>query len=330
MENESRENRRPLAIGACGFFMGAADVVPGVSGGTVALILGIYERLVTAISQIDGRWFAMLRRRQWQQAAKHVDLGFLVTLAIGIGVGFLVMTMMMNRLLNEPFSRMLTLAAFFGLILGSAVMVSLSLRIESPTQAVRCVVTGIVGAAFAYWLITLNAVPQQPSYVYLFFCASIAICAMILPGISGAMILLILGVYEHLTEIPGNLLRGRQVSEGLITIGVFVTGAGISLVLFSRVLRWLLRHYHSVSLSLLCGFMFGALPRIWPFQRDLTPEIDRFKSKEFEPMWPESIDGRTLATWGMMIAMAVLVLVIDGIGRAKRGKSTGIVVNRQR
>ncbi len=321
MNQNPRQDDRHLATATCGFFMGAADVVPGVSGGTVALILGIYERLVTAISQIDGRWFALLRRRQWQQAAAHVDLWFLLALAIGIGGGFLVMTMMMNRLLNEPFSRMLTLAAFFGLILGSAVMVSLSLRIQSPSQAVRCVLMGIAGAAFAYWLITLTNVPQQPSYVYLFFCASIAICAMILPGISGAMILLILGVYEHLTEIPGNLLRGRQVTEGLITIGVFVTGAGISLVLFSRVLRWLLRHYHSVTLSLLCGFMFGALPKIWPFQRDLTPEIERFKSKRFEPIWPEGVDGQTLATLGMMIAMVVLVLVVDGIGRAKRKRS---------
>jgi putative membrane protein len=320
MNEIPRQNDRHFGTGVCGFFMGAADVVPGVSGGTVALILGIYERLVSAISHIDARLLELVRRGRWRQAAEHVDLGFLVALGIGIFGGFLTMTMMMNRLLTDPFSRMLTLAAFFGLILGSAVMVSMSIRPVSRTQTLRCTLTGIAGAAFAYWLITLGNVPQHPTYVYLFFCASVAICAMILPGISGAMILLILGVYEHLTEIPGNLLRGRQVTEGIITIVVFVAGAGISLVLFSRVLRWLLKHYHQVTMSLLCGFMFGALPKIWPFQRDLTQEIEAFKSKRFEPMWPEAFDTRTTAALAMAIGMALLVLLVDRIGQAKRNR----------
>jgi putative membrane protein len=318
MSDLTGQNDRHLATGLCGFFMGVADVVPGVSGGTVALILGIYERLVTAISRIDARLLQLVRRGRWGQAAEHVDLRFLVALGIGIVSGFLAMTMMMNRLLTDPFSRMLTLAAFFGLILGSAVMISISIRVVSRAHALRCTLIGIVGAAFAFWLITLGNVPQHPTYVYVFFCASVAICAMILPGISGAMILLILGVYEHLTEIPGNLLRGRQVTESLITVVVFVAGAGISLVLFSRVLRWLLKHYHEATMALLCGFMFGALPKIWPFQRDLTPEIEAFKSKRFEPIWPEAFDTRTLSAIAMAVVMAAGVLLIDRIGRSKR------------
>lgn len=298
--------------------MGAADVVPGVSGGTVALILGIYERLVTAISQIDLQFVELISQRQWRQAAVHIDLQFLVTLLSGIAGGFLVMTVMMNRLLTDPFSRTLTLAAFFGLILGSAVMVSKTIRVTSRGQLLRCVLVGIAGAAFALWLVTLGNVPQDPSYAYVFFCASVAICAMILPGISGAMILLILGVYEHLTEIPHNLLHGRQVTEGLTTVVVFVAGAGISIVLFSRVLRWLLKHYHLATMALLCGLMFGALPKLWPFQHDLTPEVEAVKSKQFQPIWPEAFNTEALTAVAIAVGMAVLVLLLDRIGQAKR------------
>ncbi len=318
MKSPEKQSGQDLRTAFCGFFMGAADVIPGVSGGTVALILGIYERLVTAISQIDGRLFRLLRGGQWRQSAAHVDLRFLLALLVGIAAGFLAMTVLMHRLLTDPVSRCLTLAAFFGLILGSALMVSGSIRVVSNGQLLRCLAAGVAGAAFAFWLVTLGSVPQQPGYLYLFFCASVAICAMILPGISGAMILVILGVYEHLTEIPGNLLHGRHVAEGLITIVVFFTGAGISLVLFSRVLRWLLRHYHAVTMALLCGFMFGALPKLWPFQRDLTPEIAEIKSKRFQPVWPEAFDGRAAAALAIAIAMVVLVLLIDRMGHAKR------------
>lgn len=318
MNDSLKRTDRHLATAFCGFFMGAADVVPGVSGGTVALILGIYERLVTAISQIDLRLFELIRQRQWKQAAVHVDLRFLVALLLGIAGGFLVMTVMMNRLLTDPFSRTLTLAAFSGLILGSAVMVSKTIQVASRGQLLRCVLVGIAGASFTLWLVTLANAPRHPSYAYVFLCASVAICAMILPGISGAMVLLILGAYEHLMEIPHNLLHGRHVTEGLITVVVFVAGAGISIVLFSRVMRWLLKHYHSVTMALLCGFMYGALPKTWPFQRDLTPEIEAVKSKRFQPIWPEAFDTEVLTAVAIAVGMAVLVLLLDRIGQAKR------------
>ncbi len=310
--------RRDLATACCGFFMGAADVVPGVSGGTVALILGIYERLVTAISHVDLQLFVLLRKGRWQEAARHIDLRFLSALVAGIGTGFLVMTVLMNRLLTDPVSRSMTLAAFFGLILGSAIMVSLTIRIVSRRHLVICLLIGTAGAGFAFWLTTLVNVPQRPTYGYVFLCASVAICAMILPGISGAMILLIMGVYEYLTEIPGNLLHGRQVTEGLLTVVVFLSGAGISLILFSRLLRWLLRHYHSGTMALLCGFMFGALPKLWPFQQDLTPEIAEIKFKRFQPIWPESFDARVFAAVAIAVAMLALVLVVDRYARAGR------------
>ncbi len=301
-----------------GLFMGGADIVPGVSGGTVALIVGIYERLVTAISHIDFCLVDHLCHRRWRAAGQHLDARFLGALALGIVSGFLVMTMLMSRLLGDPVSRSLTMAAFFGLILGSAIMVSLMIRVTSFREGLMCTLIGLAGAGFAFGLGMLPVQSQTPSYGYVFFCASIAICAMILPGISGAMILLILGVYEHLAAIPGNLLRGQEVTEGLLMIVVFGSGAAISLVLFSRLLRWLLQHYHKVTMALLCGFMIGALPRLWPFQQDLTPEIVELKHKTYEPVWPDALDPHVLAAGSIALAAMLLVLIADSYGRTRK------------
>ena len=134
---------------------------------------------------------------------------------------------------------------------------------------------------------------------------------MILPGISGAMILLVLGIYEHLTEIPRNFLAGKHTVEGLLTIAVFGAGCLISLVLFSKLLRWLLTRHHATTMSLLCGFMFGALRKLWPFQRDLTPEIEKFKEKTFEVFVPQQIDGQVFAVCAAALLAVAVVFAVD-------------------
>lgn len=291
--------------------MGCADVVPGVSGGTVALVLSIYERLVTAISRFDLTLAGHLRHRRFKAASGHVDLRFLASLACGIGVGIIGMSTAMNRLLTNEVTRSMTLAAFFGLIAGSAVMVLMLIRADTKSHALACGLWGVAGASFAFWLTTLGTAHRDPSYAYVFLCGSVAICAMILPGISGAMILLILGVYAHLTEIPGNLLHGQHVTEGLVTVLVFGTGAAISLILFSKFLRWLLARYHAGTMATLCGLMVGALPKLWPFQRDLTPHIEKLKHKQFQAVLPDAVDGQVIAAVLIAIAAAGLVLTVD-------------------
>jgi putative membrane protein len=134
---------------------------------------------------------------------------------------------------------------------------------------------------------------------------------MILPGISGAMILLVLGVYEHLTEIPRNFLAGKDIVDGLVTIAVFGTGCVISLVLFSKLLRWLLSRHHATTMSLLCGFMFGALRKLWPFQTDLNPEIEKFKEKAFAVFLPEQLDSQVLAVCVAAVLAAGFVFAVD-------------------
>ncbi len=308
---------------ARGLCMGAADVVPGVSGGTVALILGIYHRLVTAISHFDMHLLGLLRHRRWREAARHVDLRFLVLLAAGIAGGFLLMTLLVNGLLNSDVARPYLLAAFFGMILGSAVLVARLIHYRSLKEFVQALLLGVAGGAFAFWLTTLTTSSQDPSLPYLFACGLVATCAMILPGISGAMILLILGVYGYLTDIPHQLLHGENVLEGLTTIAVFGTGCAISLVSVSKVLRWLLVRHQTQTMGLLCGLMFGALGKLWPFQLDRTPELP-FKQKVLQPVWPSAWDAGTFLILAVIAVSTMLVLAADWwIRRSHREQGEG-------
>ena len=309
-QNSPRADLINVLRGLC---MGCADVVPGVSGGTVALILGIYERLVTAISHVDRSLWQHMRRRQWQAAARHLDVRFLIGLGSGIISGVLMMTFVINRLLTNEATRAVTLAAFFGMILASAILVASLIRTVRRMETVTCFLLGATSAMFAYWVSVLpnTGAAADPSYPYVFFCGAIAICAMILPGISGAMILLVLGIYVHLTDIPHNLLGGEQIAEGLTTVVVFAAGCLISLILFSKLLRWLLGHHHAPTMAALCGFMFGALRKLWPFQRDLTPDVEQFKHKTFEAFLPTSIDGQAAAVIAAIVVALALVFTVD-------------------
>ena len=211
MDQDERSWKRDGTNAVRGLFMGAADVVPGVSGGTVALITGIYQRLITAISHFDLTLLGYVRRRKWKQVANHVDLRFLCTLLFGIATGFLCMTVVMHELLTHPETRSLAFAAFFGMILASGLLVVRMIQVHEKGDVVVPIVLGLIGAVFAYWLTTLKPNYDEtniPSHFYLFFCGSVAICAMILPGISGAMISLILGVYDYMLKIPGDLVHG--------------------------------------------------------------------------------------------------------------------------
>ncbi len=304
--------------------MGAADVVPGVSGGTVALVLGIYERLVTAISHFDRQLLRLLVRREWRQAAAHVDLRFLLVLASGIAVGFLTMTVAMNYLLTHGGTRSLTMAAFFGMILASAIVVSMWIRSRTLATGIGYIGLGLCGAALALAVSLMQpTAANDPSLVYLFICGSIAICAMILPGISGAMMLLILGVYVYLTDIPRQVWQGENVGQSLVTVLVFGSGCAISLVLYSKVLRWLLTKYRSATMSFLCGLMFGALPKLWPFQIDTTPGTAEWKHKVFQPHWPGTWRLEELSAIAVVLVAMLLVLVVDRlVGGSRRGLFT--------
>jgi putative membrane protein len=294
-----------------GFLMGGADIIPGVSGGTVALILGIYRRLVTALSRFDLGFVRRVRRGELLEAARHVDLRFLIALGCGILVGIVSLASLMHHLLTDEHLRPLTLAAFFGLILASGVLVGRRVGRWSGTTA--ALAAG--GTALAFWITGLESVVVEASYPYLFFCGSVAICAMILPGISGAYILLLLGMYLHVTGAIKGLPRGELSADNLLTIAVFCAGCAVGLLIFSKLLRWMLARYTGPTMALLGGFMIGSLRKIWPFKRDLTPEIVELKLKRFANIWPDSIDGQVAAAVGIMLVAAGLVFLLDRLAR---------------
>ena len=245
--------------------MGVADVVPGVSGGTIALVMGIYDQLITTITRFDARLLNTIRRGQFTQAGRHINLDFLLSLIPGILAGILCMSALASTLLDAPVSRQFTFAAFFGMIAISAYLVIETIKTNSSAAKLQVAVFIVIGFVTALLLNQLqdpNGTPTdfEPDKLYLFICASIAICAMILPGISGSMILMLLGVYDHVVRLPKAIFNEQTQTEAILRLAIFAFGPGIGLILFSRVLKWFLTHFRNPLLALLTGVMIGALP----------------------------------------------------------------------
>ena len=293
--------------------MGAADVVPGVSGGTVAFVLGIYHRLVTAISHFDGVLVAHVLRRQWLAAARRVDLAFLLTLGSGIALGIAALAKVMRHLLEHH--HMETMAVFFGLILGSTLLVVRRIRLPSATAAVGLLFAGIVAACFAWWVAGLEPGTEATnSMPYIFVCGMIAICAMILPGVSGAYLLLVFGLYYQVTDIIHRVTRLEATSGDWLTIVVFAGGCAVGLLLFSKLLRWLLANVEPWTMTVLCGLMIGFLRKVWPFQMDTTPDV-AFKHKVFTEYWPEALSTDVVVAAILVIVAGAAVLGLEQFGR---------------
>lgn len=306
-----------------GLLMGGADIIPGVSGGTVALILGIYERLVTALSHFDLTLLDHLRHRRLREALAHIDLRFLVALGAGILLGVGGLAKLMNYLLlNHPVP---TWSLFFGLILGSAVLVARMIERHSAVT----VVLAIAGTVFAFWLVGLVPQDGPAAYWYVFVCGAIAICAMILPGISGAYILLIMGKYTDITHAIGDFVHGvvllprGRFSEAaelitvpvLVTLTVFGVGCVLGLLSFSKLLRWLLARHEAATMAVLCGFMFGSLRKIWPFKQDLTTDVTDLKHKIYVNTLPAEVNGELALSVTLAVGAVLFVFFVDWIVR---------------
>ena len=245
---------------ARGFCMGAADTVPGVSGGTVALILGHYQRLVTAVSHVDATLLRLVLRRRFNTAARYIDLRFLIALGIGLMSGIVLLAGAMHWLLENRLPE--TFAVFFGLVLSSAVVVRREIDHWSRSLwwGLCC---GIVAALAISFLPVLG---EGTNGWFLFAAGAVAICAMILPGISGAFVLLLLGAYHPITGLIKGVSRGELSLDSLLTIGVFALGCLTGLLAFSKVLRWLLEHHRGTTMATLLGLMIGSVARLWPLQ----------------------------------------------------------------
>ncbi|MEZ6055646.1 MAG: DUF368 domain-containing protein [Planctomycetaceae bacterium] len=295
-----------------GLLMGAADIVPGVSGGTVALILGIYERLVAAIGQFNSTFLGLVKARRWGEAARHVDLLFLVSLGIGIVLGMATFGGLIRYLLHHHLPS--TLAAFFGLIAGSVVLVARMV----PRWATMEVVLSVVAALLAVWIVRMPLLQNPPDALwYVFLCGVLGICAMILPGISGAFILLLLGKYREMVDLLGEAVHLKINGHGVMTLIAFLSGCAVGILSFSRFLKWLLGRHESQTLAALCGFMVGSLWKLWPFQR-VIPGTEGHKTPLTEHLGYDDplFAGEFWWIIGIMVTAMLLILLLDRLTAA--------------
>jgi putative membrane protein len=232
--------------------MGVADVIPGVSGGTIAFISGIYEELIGSIKSIDADAFKLLARFQIKSFWKSINGNFLIAVLAGIVTSLLSLARLMTYLLeHHPIP---VWSFFFGLILVSAPLIMRDIK----KWDIATVISGIVGIVIAYLITILSPTETPTNLPFIFFCGALAICAMILPGISGAFILLLIGKYEYMIK--------ALIGFDIPVIIVFVVGCFLGLLGFSRFLSWVLTHYRFPTLALLAGFMIGSLNKVWPWK----------------------------------------------------------------
>lgn len=247
-----RTTKDYLLLYAKGISMGVADVIPGVSGGTIAFISGIYEELIGSIKSIDADAFKLLARFQIKSFWKSINGNFLIAVLAGIVTSLLSLARLMTYLLeHHPIP---VWSFFFGLILVSAPLIMRDIK----KWDVATVIAGIIGIVIAYLITILSPTETPTNLPFIFFYGALAICAMILPGISGAFILLLIGKYEYMIK--------ALISFDIPVIIVFVIGCFLGLLGFSRFLSWILTHYRFPTLALLAGFMIGSLNKVWPWK----------------------------------------------------------------
>ncbi|WP_233716813.1 DUF368 domain-containing protein [Ketobacter alkanivorans] len=243
-----------------GMGMGAADIVPGVSGGTVAFITGIYATLIDSIGAIGPKTLSLLFK-QGPAAAWHSFNGnFLLALMLGILTSVFTLSKLISHLLNTQPE--LLWSFFFGLILVSAVHIGRQI----PRWQIGTVTALVAGSLIAYGITAVSPTEIALNPLTLFIAGSIAICAMVLPGISGSFILLLLGMYAHVI--------GAVKSLDVMSLAVFAAGCLVGLLLFTRLLSWLLHHHHNLTLAVLTGFMLGSLNKVWPWKHTLTTRLN--------------------------------------------------------
>lgn len=312
MSREQRSANRPRSwlargvLAAKGFCMGTADVIPGVSGGTMALILGIYPQLIEAIKSFDARWLGRLLRLDLHTALTRPNLPFLIPLGAGIIAAIAFFTRVVplpSLILTHP---ELIYGLFFGLIVGSVMV------LINETGRLRLLEALWLSLGTVAGLVVVNLVPVDTPDApwFIFLSGAVAISAMILPGISGSFILLILNKYAYIFDALGRL--------DLSVIAPFLLGIVTGLALFSRFLSWLLHRFYRPTLLTIIGVLVGSLWTIWPFQQRVY-ELVHGKARliHSSPVLPDHLDGTVIASAALMAIGLVLVLVLSQMARLR-------------
>jgi putative membrane protein len=289
--------------------MGAADAGPGVSGGTIAFISGIYEELVNTISGVNLKLFKTLKSEGIVAFWRQLNGSFLVTLLSGIIVSFFIFMKLAKYLIEHH--PILIWSFFFGLIAASIFFVGRQIK-----QWNLLAITGfIVGTIAAYYVTTLPTMANNESPFFLFIAGAIAICAMILPGISGSFILVVLGAYTTLSQAISDLDVKR--------IAIFASGALVGILSFSHLLKWLFKHYYNVTLALLTGFIFGSLNKIWPWKKVISFYTNS-KGEQMplveESVSPFAFDGDSQLVYAILLMVLgfLTIFILEKLGSKKQ------------
>ncbi|MCG2775583.1 MAG: DUF368 domain-containing protein [Desulfobacterales bacterium] len=303
MNSKNRTFPDYIVLSVKGFCMGASDVVPGVSGGTMAFILGIYEELIDAIKSCDLKSLQFLVTLKFRPLLDRISWQFLMAVGIGIFTAIFTLSRLLSWLLqNRP---IFIWSFFLGLILAS--VLSVSRRVEAwRVLTWLCLVGGTLGS---YFLVGLVPVATPNDYWFLFLCGAVAICAMILPGISGSYILVLLGKYQYVLDAVNH--------RDFLVLGLVAAGACVGIIAFSRILGWLLKNYHDLMVATLTGLMIGSLRKVWPWKETLESVVD--SHGQMVPLVQSNIlpgqwNGEVLAALSLMVAGLLAVLFLDRLG----------------
>ena len=304
-----------LIISLKGMAMGAADVVPGVSGGTIAFISGIYEELIGTLNNINFSLLKHLKTEGLKSTWNKANGPFLLALLSGVFVSIVSLAKGVEWFLEHH--PILLWSFFFGLVLASIVYVGK--QIKTTAKDFKLFLAMAIGAVVAYLITTINPSETTDTNLFLFFAGALAICAMILPGVSGAFVLVIIGAYGPVLEALNN--------RDFKTILIIAAGAVLGLLSFSKLLKWLFEKYHRITLAVITGFMIGSLNKIWPWKVALT---FRTNSKGIEvPLNEESIspfnfdgDPQLLQAIGLMVLGILIILILEKISIKKNTLET--------
>lgn len=287
--------------------MGAADVVPGVSGGTIAFITGIYQELIGTISGVNFSLLKTWKQQGFQAMWKQLNGSFILALLFGILISIFSVMRLTNYLLEAH--PVLIWSFFFGLILASVWFVARQI----PKWNFKIVLALIIGAALAFYIISLPPLGATTNSYFLFMAGAIAICAMILPGISGAFILVLLGAYKTVTEAAHDF--------DFKTLGIVAIGAVFGLLAFSRILKWLFDHYSNITLAVLTGFIAGSLNKIWPWKKVLeTAEFgEKIVVLREASVLPGNFEGNPQLVPAVILMLTgfLLILILERIATQK-------------
>ncbi len=314
-EHRKEKDRRVVELVGYGFSMGTANVIPGVSGGTMALVHGIYDELVEAINSADTTFLRDLVTGHWKRALGRLHWRFLLPLLTGVALAVVSLAKLVPYLLEHH--RAPVTAFFVGLILASTV----SIGREIPKWRIQEVLSALAATAGAYWVVGLIPVQTPNALWFLFVCGVLSFMAMLLPGISGAFVLLVLGKYAHLLGLIRDLVYHLRF-EALVPLFVFGLGALVGLVGLARIMAFLLERYRTVTMAGLIGLMLGSLRKLWPWREVVeTMTVGHKVVPVREVNHLPELNGALVLTVACAILGGLLVLLLDHL--AQKGKREG-------